>query len=144
MHRFILLILTIFLVGCIASPTSTPTQTPTGITPLPQVTPTSEDIYEISAWVDIPEPGPDDIVTVSGHLIRNEAHLGGVGMWMFWPDEKGGPVPHECVSYMMYQRGICQIIVKDYPPGQYVPVVVRVEFQDQVFTTETGFTPQEK
>lgn len=141
MQKFILLILMILLVGCTAAPTATPTLAPSSSTPLPQV---SADIYEISAWVDIPEPGPDDIVTVSGHLIRNDSYLGGVGMWMFWPDEKGGPVPHECVSYMMYQRGICQIIVKDYPPGQYVPVVVRVEFQDRVFTTETGFTPQEK
>ena len=144
MRKLILFVLAFLIIGCAAAPTTNPTLAPVAATPQPQGASTQDDIYEISAWVDIPEPGPDDIVTVSGHLIRNEAYLGGVGMWMYWPDEEGGPVPHECVSYMMYQRGICQIIVKDYPPGQYVPVVVRVEFQDQVFTTETGFTPQDK
>ncbi len=144
MRKLLILLLTFFIIGCTAAPTANPTLAPVASTPQPQVTSTPADIYEISAWVDIPEPGPDDIVTVSGHLIRNEAYLGGVGMWMFWPDEEGGPVMHECVSYMMYQRGICQIIVKDYPPGKYVPVVVRVEFQDRIFTTETGFTPREK
>jgi len=129
--------------GCTAAPTSAPSVTPATAAPQPTVTTISEDNYEIYAWVDRPEPKLDEIVTVSGSLVKNGAHLGGIGMWMFWPAEDGGPVSHECVSYMMYQRGICQIIVKDYAPGQFVPVKIRVEYHDQVFTTETGFTPRE-
>lgn len=129
--------------GCTVAPTSLPDITAAASTQPPVVIPVSEDTFEIYAWVDKPEPKLDEIVTVSSSLVRNGEHVGGIGMWMFWPDESGSPVPHECVSYMMYQRGICQIIVKDYPPGQYVPVKIRVEYHDQVYTTETGFTPQE-
>ena len=143
MKNTILIIIALFLVGCTAAPTTLPAETPLPEVAQPVATPAWTDEYEIWAWVDDPEPGPDDIVTVSGHLVKNGAYLGGVGMWMVWPAEDGGPVEHECVSYMMYQRGICQIIVKDYPPGQYVPVKVWVEYHDQIFTTETGFTPQE-
>ncbi len=143
MHKFILPILTIMLVGCTAAPTSTPTMTPASITPLPQVGPTSEDIYEISAWVDNPEPGPDDIVTVSGHIIKNGVYLGGE-MWMFWPEVGSAPGNNACLDHMMYQRGICQIIVKGYPPDIYVPIKVRWEWPGIVLTTETGFTPRSK
>lgn len=142
MKNITLIIIALFLVGCTAAPTDLPAETPVPEVTESVVTSAWTDEYEIWAWVDIPEPGPNDIVTVSGHLVKNDVYLGGVGMWMFWPAEDGSPVPHECVSYMMYQRGICQIIVKDYPPGQYVPVTVRVEYNDQVFTTETGFTPR--
>ena len=143
MRKILLICIALVLVGCTAAPAGTPSVSQSTAVPQPPLTPVSEDLYEIYAWVDKPEPKLDEIVTVSGSLVKNGAHLGGIGMWMFWPDETGSPVPHECVSYMMYQRGICQIIVKDYPAGQYVPVKIRVEYHDQVFTTETGFTTQE-
>lgn len=139
-----LIFLAFLFMGCTAAPAGPPEIVPAVSTQQPALNaPVSEDNYEIYAWVDRPEPKLDEIVTVSGSLVKNGAHLGGIGMWMFWPAEDGGPVSHDCVSYMMYQRGICQIIVKDYAPGQFVPVKIRVEYHDQVFTTETGFTPRE-
>ena len=145
MRNSFVLLIALILAGCSAPLAEAPSTAAATVlvTPPTEAVPAYPDEYEISAWVDIPDPELDEIVTVSGSLVRNGEHVGGVGMWMFWPDETGSPVPHECVSYMMYQRGICQIIVKDYPPGQYVPVTVRVEYHDQIFTTETGFTPQE-
>lgn len=109
---------------------------------LPEATPTPEDVFEIYAWVNKPEPKPGEVVTVSGSLIKNGVYLGGVPMWTFWPDENGGNVPHNCVSYMAYQRGLCMIEVKDYPVDVYVPVSIKIYYQDMVFTTETGFTPR--
>jgi len=147
MRKYCALIWMIFLMGCAVTPSTSPAGTATGmptqIVPVPLASPTSEDVYEISAWVNIPEPGPDDIVTVSGHIIKNGVYLGGE-MWMFWPEEGGAPGNNECLDHMMYQRGICQIIVKGYPPDIYVPIKVRWEFGGMVLTTETGFTPRSK
>lgn len=153
MRIFYLMVITLFLAGC-STLTSTQVEATSTIgytlatTPAPEVfqpdaSPTPEDVFEIYAWVNKPEPKPGEVVTVSGSLIKNGVYLGGVPMWTFWPDEKGGNVPHNCVSYMAYQRGLCMIEVKDYPADVFVPISIKIYYQDMVFTTETGFTPQE-
>jgi hypothetical protein len=154
MRFFCLLVITLLLAGCAGTPApSTAAAPPVDVaepTTVPKETvprsasPTPEDVFEIVAWVNKPEPKLDEVVTVSGSLIKNGVYLGGIPMWAFWPDEEGGPVPHDCVSSMAYQRGICMIYVKDYPVDVYVPVSIRIIYQDQIFTTETGFTPRSK
>lgn len=152
MRIFYLTVITLFLAGCNALSAPQVEATPAidlavATTPAPEVaqpqaTPTPEDVFEVYAWVNKPEPKLGEIVTVNGSLIKNGVYLGGVPMWAFWPDENGGNVPHSCVSYMAYQRGICMVDTRDFPADVYVPVSIRIYYQDMTFTTETGFTPQ--
>lgn len=144
MRIFNLLFVAFWLVGCARTPNPAPVVTPLPATPLPAVTPTPADHYEITASVNRPEPAPDEVVTVSGALIKNGVYLASIPMWAYWPEEGGAPGQNECVSQMAYQRGICAIYAKGYPVDVYVPVKIKITYDGMVFTTETGFTPRSK
>ena len=110
-------------------------------TPVMTPSPTSEDIFQVYAWVDNPDPARDDRVILSGSLIKNGVYLGGMVMQATWPDEAQERGVPKCLSQVIYQRGQCIIDVSRYHPNVYVPITVIFNYRDQIFFAHTGFTP---
>jgi len=113
-------------------------------TTLPSPTPTLADQYAVTAWVNYPEPNPDQNVILSGNLNKNGVILSGImmeGIWQQPGDDK--PTVH-CHSLVNYQRGRCNIAVKDFPLDIYVPLMIHIHYAGLTFIAETGFTPRSK
>ena len=107
-------------------------------------TPTPSNRYTVTAWVNYPEPNPGQNVILSGNVSKNGVILGGLmmeGIWLQPGDEK--PTLH-CYSLVNYQRGRCNILVKDFPLDVYVPLTINIDVDGLTFTAETGFTPRGK
>ncbi|HWQ84971.1 MAG TPA: hypothetical protein VN363_10415 [Anaerolineales bacterium] len=116
---------------------SLPTATPAPI-------PTLADQYAVTAWVNDPEPDPDQNVILSGNLNKNGVILSGImmeGIWQQPGEEK--PSLH-CSSLINYQRGRCNIASKDFPLDTYVPLTIHIHYAGMTFIAETGFTPRNK
>jgi hypothetical protein len=125
------------LVSCSASATPEPAPQPL---PTPSATP--EDIFQVVAWMDNPEPEHNERVILSGSLIKNGVYLGGMAMHAMWPDgtqERGVP---NCSVQVIYQRGVCTIDASKYPVDVYVPITITFEYRDQIYIGHTGFTPR--
>lgn len=136
----ILLVLTAACSGGAPVPASEPE------TPTPQATRahslTSEDVFEVQAWVDKPAPERDERVTIYGSLIKNGVYLGGMAMDAVWPEEGQERGMPNCRVQVIYQAGVCVTDAANYPPGEFVPVTVIFDYKGNRYTGETGFTPR--
>jgi hypothetical protein len=116
--------------------------TPSGEQPEAATTPTSDDIYEIRAWVSNPNPERDELVTIYGNLAKHGVILGGIQMMATWGGYEKAPTIPDCVVTIIYQRGVCTVSASDFPSGEYVPITILINYDGQKFITQTGFTPK--
>lgn len=108
--------------------------TPTATTPV--------DVFEVVAWVSDSGPMPASRVYLYGSLIKNGVHLGGMAMRATWPDkdqERGVP---NCSVQVIYGYGFCTIQTEGFPTNVYVPITVTFEYHGNLYSGQTGFTPQ--
>lgn len=106
-----------------------------------ELLPTSGDIYEVKAWVDKPAPRQDEQVTVYGSLIKNGVYLGGIMMQARWSKKALTTGIPDCFVLVIYGTGVCVVAARDFLPGRYVPITILFDYEGQVFTGKTGFTP---
>jgi hypothetical protein len=98
-----------------------------------------EGVYRVEAWVENPHPSADEVVNISGSLIKYDVYLGGMMMAGYWPDEDDDRLP-DCYNQVIYQRGRCSVRASNFPVGVYIPVRVSFEYDGWTFEGETGFT----
>jgi len=108
-----------------------------------EFSPTSEDIYEVEAWVNKPAPRPDEQVTIYGSLLKNGVRLGGIMMHARWSERALNTGIPDCFVLVIYGSGVCTVAARDFPTGQFVPITILFEYEERVFTGKTGFTPSE-
>jgi hypothetical protein len=133
---------TVFLSACSSLPVISPQPETIPANTVAKPTPTFEDIYEVTAWVDNPYPKAGERINISGSLTKNGVYLGGMMMSAFWPDKDDDRLV-DCTIQVIYQRGICIVYAEDFPVGEYTPVKVSFNYFGQTFSGETGFTRQE-
>ena len=136
-HALFTLFISLVLVSCSAS--ATPELAPQ---PLPTPSAAPEDIFQVVAWMDNPEPEHNERVILSGSLIKNGVYLGGMAMYAMWPDETQERGVPNCSVQVIYQRGVCTIDASKYLVDVYVPITVTFEYRDQIYIGHTGFTPR--
>lgn len=140
MRIYWLVCVAFLLTACAGQPPS-PSLQPTEIL---TATPTPTDRYAVTAWVNYPEPGPDEVVILSGNVSKNGVILSGLMMEGIWQQPGDAKPTLHCYSFVNYQRGRCNIPVKDFPLDVYVPLTINIDYNGMTFTAETGFTPREK
>ena len=142
-HFFFLFIILILVVACTPTTSVQPYLT---MTPQPQENlisyGTSEDRFEVEAWVSNATPTRDEQVFVYGSLIRNDVRVGGMMMQAYWPDEKQAPGIPGCNVLVIYGAGGCILEASEFPVGEYVPIRVQFDYYGKTYSGETGFTPQ--
>ena len=144
MKRVILL----FLVALLLSSCSTADQTvaasqPAAINPAP-TGPAVEHaaVFEVTAWVDDPDPPAGTRVILHGSLLKDGVHLGGMAMQATWPDEAQERGVPNCRVQVIYGAGVCIVDGVGFQPGVYVPITVTFEYQGRLYSGRTGFTPR--
>ena len=145
-RRVILISLMLILQVACSAQISTPTISPD---PRDQTvsstkSPSEPELFKVKVWINDPTPSLNSLVIVRGSLIRyGRYYVGGIMMSAFWPDnthERGVP---NCFTSVNYGDGKCMIDVSHFPPGEFVPVTISFNYQEKIYTAETGFTPQE-
>jgi hypothetical protein len=115
--------------------------TPTDLQTILAPSQTSENSFEVEAWVDNPAPAHGTRVILVGSLIKNSVYLSGIMMQATWPDktqERGVP---NCYVLVTYGRGVCTIDASSLPPGVFVPITITFEYDGVTYVGQTGFTP---
>lgn len=144
MARVIPFLFVLMLLAACSSGAVVPTEQP--VTPSPQaassLSSAYEEVFEVRAWVNKPNPERDERVTLHGSLIKNGVYLGGMAMQAVWPEEGQERGVPNCSVQVIYQAGVCAIEAADYPSGVYVPITVIFNYRGERYTAETGFTPK--
>ena len=135
--------LILILAGCSSKATSaTIDPTPTREVEVVPTAGTFEDVFEVKAWVDNPNPERDDQILLSGSLIKNGTYLGGMMMTASWPDEGQERGVPNCKVLVIYARGVCAIDVSNFPSGVTVPITVSFPYAGHFYLGTTSFTPR--
>jgi hypothetical protein len=101
----------------------------------------SSDVYEVEAWVNDPAPRRDARVVIYGSLIKNGVRLGGIMMQATWSEKAKMTGTPDCYVLVIYGSGVCSVEAGNFPPNQFVPVILKFQYEDTTFTGSTGFTP---
>jgi len=144
MKRTLLLILIVMLpISCASNDTSS---SGPAASIAPQIVsspiPVHTATFEIVAWVDNPEPKLGSRVILYGSLLKDGVHLGGMAMRATWPDENQERGVPNCSVQVIYGSGVCIIESEGFRSGVYVPVTVTFEYQGEIYSGQTGFTPR--
>jgi len=140
-HIQLLFAMILVLSGCSPKAVPTPQQAVQTIQAA-AITQTTEDVFEVTAWVDNPSPEQGDRIMLSGSLIKNGTYLGGMMMTASWPDQDQELGVPNCKVLVIYARGICTIEVSNYPSGVAVPITVSFPYKGHYYTGTASFTPK--
>jgi hypothetical protein len=147
MRRTILLVVVFILqVACSHQrlAAANPTATPGHAVNSGQISSTPEPL-QVKVWINNPTPPLKSLVIVRGSLIKYGHHyVGGIMMSAFWPDESHERGVPNCFTSVNYGDGKCVIDASRFPPGKFVPVTISFNYEGNIYTAQTGFTPQER
>jgi hypothetical protein len=99
-------------------------------------------MFEVIAWISDTNPQPGERVILYGHLLKEGVYLGGMAMHAIWPDEDHERGVPNCSVLVTYGRGVCIVETEGFPSGVYVPITVSFEYLGNIYSGQTGFTPE--
>jgi hypothetical protein len=140
-QRFCLLMLCILLTSC-----NSPDQgevMKNNVTPKEAATVTHQNPegYVIESHFEKSPANNGQAYILWASLYRNGTLLSGIGFHVTWPDPTAKRGIKQCDDMVNYGRGVCHIYTQNLTPGEYVPVSIKFQINDQFYYSETGFTP---